>query len=260
MIPLLIAALSIEPCAVVHTRARIPALLVRRGLPAGDLEMGFITYVVPTPEGLLVVDPAVGASTPEHAARTPFWVRATLPDFSRAARLGDALKAEKVRAILVTHLHWDHASGAWDLPGWPPMFAPEADLAWAWSLPRDSPHRLALSWGVLQPFRLDGPPRDGFPSSRDLFGDGSVIALPLPGHTPGSVGYLVAGKYFFIGDAAWETGVDKAKIAAAFADEDAPAAAQSLARIETARRRHPEWLVLPAHDLQAARALPACRR
>lgn len=254
MIPLLIAALSIEPCAIVHARARMPALLVRRGMPAGDMEMGFITYVVPTPGGLLVIDPAVGAATPQHA---PFWLR--FVDFAHATRVGDVLNGEKVRAILVTHAHWDHVSGAWDLPG-PPLFASTRDLAWARSLPLDSPHRLVFLRGWLEPFTLDGLPREGFPASRDLFGDGSVIALSMSGHTPGSVGYLVRGKYLFIGDAAWELGAEKAKIAASFADEDAAEAARTLALIESARLRHPQWVVLPAHDLHAAAALPACAR
>ncbi len=257
MIAFLVAALTLDPCAIVHARARLPALLVRRGLPAGDVEMGFITYVVPTSAEWIVVDPAVGAGTPRHAQRAPLWVRAMLPDFSRVPSVGEVLRGAHLRAVLVTHLHWDHVSGAGDLPGLR-VFAPLDDLAWVGRLPAGSPHRAALAWRSIEPLWLDGPARDGFPASRDVFGDGSVIALPLRGHTPGSVGYLVHGRHFFIGDAAWELGAaGKAKIAA-MADEDAGEAARSLALIDAARRAHPEWVVLPAHDLRAAAALPAC--
>ena len=205
MIAFLVAALTLDPCAIVHARARLPALLVRRGLPAGDVEMGFITYVVPTSAGWIVVDPAVGAGTPQHAQRAPLWVRAMLPDFSRVPSVGEVLRGAHLRAVLVTHLHWDHVSGAGDLPGLR-VFAPLDDLAWVGRLPAGSPHRAALAWRSIEPLWLDGPARDGFPASRDVFGDGSVIALPLRGHTPGSVGYLVHGRHFFIGDAAWELG------------------------------------------------------
>ncbi len=137
--------------------------------------------------------------------------------------------------------------------------AAAADLEWVRRLPPDSAHRAPVDGRIIDGMRLDDGPREGFPASRDVFGDGSVIALLLSGHTPGSVGYLVRGKYFFIGDAAWELGpAGKAKIAAAFADEDAGEAARSLALIEAARRAHPEWIVLPAHDLRAAALLPAC--
>src|SRR6266851_486672 len=117
MIAFLVAALTLDPCAIVHARARLPALLVRRGLPAGDVEMGFITYVVPTSAEWIVVDPAVGAGTPRHAQRAPLWVRAMLPDFSRVPSVGEVLRGAHLRAVLVTHLHWDHVSGAGDLPG-----------------------------------------------------------------------------------------------------------------------------------------------
>src|SRR5437773_3108182 len=258
MIPFLVAALTLDPCAIVHARTRLPALLVRRGMPAGDAEMGFITYVVPDPGGLIVIDPAVSASTPEHAERLPLLTRVTLPDFSHAPRVGDVLGRIPVRAVLVTHLHWDHLSGAWDLTS-PRVMAAADDLEWARRLPPDSAHRAVLDGRIVEGMQLDGGPRDGFPASRDVFGDGSVIAFLLRGHTPGSVGYLVRGKYFFIGDAAWELGpAGKAKIAAALADEDAGEAARSLALIEEARSAHPEWIVLPAHDLRAAALLPAC--
>ena len=255
MIPILVAALSLDPCAIIHARTRLPALLVRRGLPAGDVEMGFITYVVPTASGLVVIDPAVGALTPEHADRAPFWVRATLPDFSRAPRVGEVLRGQPVRAVLVTHAHWDHLSGAWDLPG-ARVLVPSDDLTWVHRQPL---HDAVMPWRMISPLDLDGPPREGFPASRDVFHDGSIIALLLRGHTPGSTGYLVNGKYFFIGDAAWELGSSgKAKISAAFADEDPSEAARSLELILAARRAHPDWVVLPAHDRRAAAALPAC--
>src|SRR5438309_2193063 len=101
MTAVLLVALSLEPCAIVHAHTRLPAFLVRRGMPAGDAEMGFITYVVPTPLGLIVIDPAVGALTPEHAERAPLWVRATLPDFSRSPRAGDVLRGQPLRAVLL---------------------------------------------------------------------------------------------------------------------------------------------------------------
>ena len=40
---------------------------------------------------------------------------------------------------------------------------------------------------------FDGPPIGTFPSSYDLAGDGSLVLVPLPAHTPGHLGMLVRG-------------------------------------------------------------------
>jgi N-acyl homoserine lactone hydrolase len=44
---------------------------------------------------------------------------------------------------------------------------------------------LSAEWDV-------GLPLDEIESERDLFGDGRIVLIPLPGHTPGSMGALVA--------------------------------------------------------------------
>ena len=37
-----------------------------------------------------------------------------------------------------------------------------------------------------------GRPIDAIDGERDLFGDGRIVLVPLPGHTPGTTGALVA--------------------------------------------------------------------
>jgi len=64
-----------------------------------------------------------------------------------------------------------------------------------------------------QLFDFDGPPMLGFPASRAVTADGSIVALPTPGHSPGHTSYLVRrreGDALLAGDA-WLT---------AFIDED----------------------------------------
>jgi N-acyl homoserine lactone hydrolase len=47
-------------------------------------------------------------------------------------------------------------------------------------------------------------PVDEIKSQRDVFGDGRVVLLPLPGHTPGSIGALAqldrSGRFLLAGD------------------------------------------------------------
>ena len=40
---------------------------------------------------------------------------------------------------------------------------------------------------------LDGAPVGPFAGSYDLFGDGRLVIVPTPGHTPGHVGMIVRG-------------------------------------------------------------------
>src|SRR6185295_10079531 len=59
----------------------------------------------------------------------------------------------------------------------------------------------------LHAFDFPAAPYENFDRSFDLFGDASIVLVPLPGHTPGSIGMLVnlqSGKrFFFIGDLTW---------------------------------------------------------
>jgi glyoxylase-like metal-dependent hydrolase (beta-lactamase superfamily II) len=115
-----------------------------------------------------------------------------------------------IKRIVLSHAHWDHASGLEDFPG-AEVWVSEEELQFvqhaasgighAWqSQVRDKP----LAWRAL-PF--EAAPYEGFERSLDLYGDGSVVLVPLFGHTPGSVGMFVrvssGRRYFFVGDAVW---------------------------------------------------------
>lgn len=125
----------------------------------------------------------------------------------RVEQLG--FRPSEVDDILVTHLHWDHTGGMkalahanfwmdrteWDHAN---SFTPSEALRQGY-VPSDyralgpRVRRLELNDEV----HLEG----GF----DVFGDGSVQAVPLRGHSPGHTGYrfhLTDGrKIFFVGDA-----------------------------------------------------------
>jgi len=131
------------------------------------------------------------------------------PDDEAAAQLGRrGITADRVRWVVLSHLHTDHVGGLdafrhasvfvstveWDrarglagsmrgyLPKrWPPSIAPPL-----------------VDYGA-GPF---GPFRDAF----DLLGDGSLVLVPLPGHTAGHMGMVVTipgGRWLLAGDAAF---------------------------------------------------------
>ena len=50
----------------------------------------------------------------------------------------------------------------------------------------------AVAMGFLSHEWEVGPPLDELQGERDVFGDGTIVLIPLPGHTQGSIGALVA--------------------------------------------------------------------
>jgi glyoxylase-like metal-dependent hydrolase (beta-lactamase superfamily II) len=110
-------------------------------------------------------------------------------------------RLEDVRAVVVSHLHSDHIGGLTEIAS----HAPDADVhvsaeEWA-SLARPFPRargllidRIALPglrWHQVTFSPVGDPELYPFTAVHDLFGDGSLILLPTPGHTPGSVSLLV---------------------------------------------------------------------
>jgi len=90
-----------------------------------------------------------------------------------------------------------------------------------------------------------------FEAVLDVFGDGSVWALHVPGHTPGSTAYLVRtpdGPVLLVGDAShsawgWEHGVEPGTFSS-----DRPRSAESLARLRAFAAAHPAIEVRLGHQ------------
>jgi glyoxylase-like metal-dependent hydrolase (beta-lactamase superfamily II) len=126
------------------------------------------------------------------------------------------------------------------------------------------PHHFKRAKARLHAFDFSGPPVEGFPGSFDLFGDGAVVAVPLPGHTPGSTAFLVRGTggvtWLFSGDATYTLrGVElPAHKALRAYDSDLAALSASVARLHAFHRHRPDVKVVPAHDGAALAQLPAC--
>jgi glyoxylase-like metal-dependent hydrolase (beta-lactamase superfamily II) len=93
------------------------------------------------------------------------------------------LAPQEVRAVFITHLHWDHARGLGLFPQAQVFVgAPEVSSVFG---PRPDPARPWLRLGDGQTVTVAGIP---------------VQAIATPGHTAGSTAYLIAGRLLFSGD------------------------------------------------------------
>jgi N-acyl homoserine lactone hydrolase len=167
----------------------------------------------------------------------------------------------QVTRILITHAHYDHLGGATELAA--PVYVSSAEAAWMADQaahPTITPPSLVADVKPrLKVLAYDSGPYLGFDQSKDLYGDGTIVAVPLPGHTPGSQGvFLTLGqhKVFLIGDAAnileaAERGLPKSAPIRANTDFAPEIADSTTKRIADFHRAHPKVALVPAHDRTA---------
>ena len=109
--------------------------------------------------------------------------------------------------VLLTHIHYDHVGGLFDMPG-TEVWLTEADWSAAATETGAFPTRELSDIVRFQRVALEEKGVEqvlGRPAF-DVLGDGTIWYLSLPGHTPGSAAVLVRAEgdpWLFIGDTAW---------------------------------------------------------
>ena len=224
--------------------------------------------LVQHPKGTLLFDTGFGSTVGEQFKSTP-WLMQKTARFEKeptvAAQLAQANIAQSsLTGVVLTHAHWDHVSGLVDLPN-VPVFVPQAELDFINS--GNPATALAREIGTknYRVYAFDGGPYLGFEHSHDFFGDGSVVTVPAPGHTPGSIFAFIttsAGqRYVLIGDTAWQSeGVErpaeKPWASRALVDNDSDAVRRLLVRLHQLKQAMPDLIVVPAHDRRVWEKLP----
>lgn len=93
---------------------------------------------------------------------------------------------EKIKTIGISHNHFDHIGQAGEFPH-ARMLIGELDLAGF----RATPPAFGVEPALVKPW-LDGIARlETVSGDKDVFGDGSVVMVATPGHTPSSYSLLV---------------------------------------------------------------------
>ena len=109
----------------------------------------------------------------------------------------------------------------------------------------------------------------GFDKSFDIYADGSVVFVPAPGHTPGSIFAFIntsdGKRYVLIGDTAWQSeGIDhpaeKPWLSRSLVDNDPPKVRALLVRLHQLQSQFPDLIVVPAHDRRIWETLPQLKK
>ncbi|HMM68759.1 MAG TPA: hypothetical protein PKC03_17640, partial [Dokdonella sp.] len=108
----------------------------------------------------------------------------------------------------------------------------------------------------------------GYAQSFDVWGDGSIVVVPAPGHTPGSVVIFVnlpTVRYAFVGDVVWQSeGIERPAerpwISRHLVDFDASQVREQITRLAALHRKFPQIVMVPAHDARPTKAMPRLGR
>ncbi|MCY1337705.1 Metallo-beta-lactamase superfamily protein [compost metagenome] len=241
------------------------ALTVEGGEWTRKVKVNHVAVLIQHHAATLLFDTGLGRQVDQQFNEMPAWLR-PLMAYGPVRPARDQLDRDGIRVdrILLSHAHWDHVSGLADYPE-VPVWAPyeEIEFAEVSTPPAILPGQFAhgVSW---RPLTFDPTPFLGFDESLDLFGDASLVLVPLSGHSPGSVGLFLTladgRRFFFTGDASWRlagfTGPrEKFWLSRSQVDNDREATRAVLQRVHELLDREPNLTVVPAHDGEAQEAL-----
>ncbi|HEY8597560.1 MAG TPA: MBL fold metallo-hydrolase [Thermomicrobiales bacterium] len=189
------------------------------------------------------------------------------PRLAVAAQLGAfGLTVGDIRRIVVSHFHADHIAGLRDFPH-AELIASRA----AWDDARQRQGFRALLRGVIPALipddfaarailidRFDGPALPALGPTHDLFGDGSALLVPLPGHARGQLGLLARtdrGGLLLAADGCWlSRAYRERRPPPAFANliaDDPCALAATIDKLHDFALARPEVAILPTHCAEA---------
>ncbi|MFC4531793.1 MBL fold metallo-hydrolase [Sphaerisporangium dianthi] len=248
------------PTGTYETRA---ALAFRGGSFRDKRHFAASAVLVRHPEGDLLIDAGFGAGVAAHVAMLLRFVRAPYQVGRTVGEQLDAAGYDRggLLGVLLTHSHWDHASGLDSLRG-TPVWMNANERRYAAEDPDGKVFRHVSPGHPTHEYGFDGAPYLGFPSSHDVYGDGSVVVVLAGGHTAGSVIVFVTvppgERYAFIGDLTWQIDgirrrVERPWLLSRLADGDPGRLRQDLLRVIALDGL---MRIVPAHDLGSYDGIP----
>lgn len=247
---------------------RSAAMAYRGGSFSDPRDFAMTALLVKHPRGDLLIDTGFGRELPRQIQLMPFWFR-WLTKWTQATPAADQLEQAgydraSLRGILLTHAHWDHVSGVCDFAETPVLVSGVErsfvdNGGWITEVARSCPN------ARYEEYTFESGPYLGFAKSHDVYGDGSVVIVPAPGHTPGSVNVFLTlpngRRYALVGDLVWaREGITEREerpwLVRTIADLDEESVRAEILRMAAVSARLPELSIIPAHDARGFAEFP----
>ena len=171
--------------------------------------------------------------------------------------------ASDIRTAVISHLHFDHVGGIAQIPQadllvsareWAILSEPHPERDW---ILREHIEIPKAKWQQITFEPSDDPLFEGFDGIHDVAGDGSMILLPTPGHTPGSISMLVRREgwdpILLVGDLTYETALLEQDVVPGTGDKETLLA--SFEKVRRLKRRLPGLAIVASHDFRAEAAI-----
>lgn len=200
-----------------------------------------------------------------YARMTPVTLREDELAVSQLSERG--IRPHDVERVFISHFHADHVAALGDFPAAKYVYMPHA-----YGPVRDKHGFGALRHGVIPGLfpadfeeqsetvalsNLRKLPKEFRPFTHgvDLLGDGSIMAVELPGHATGQMGLILraadGGVYFLVGDACWLRGAfEEARLPHPIANllfSDPEAYKETVFDLAELHQKRPDIRIIPSH-------------
>jgi glyoxylase-like metal-dependent hydrolase (beta-lactamase superfamily II) len=246
---------------------RTSAFAYRGGAFSDPWDSTMTSVLVRHPRGDILIDTGLG-----RRIDTQFQLESpqlhAITKYNKLTPAADQLDAAgydrtSLRAILLTHAHWDHISGVADFPGVPVLLT-RAEREFI-PVGKNMGIARSISDADYQVYDFPSGPYLGFERSLDFYNDGSLVVVPAPGHTPGSViAFMVlpnGQRFAFVGDLAWQRESitereERPWLIRTNLEDDPSEVRDNLAHMNAVWQRFPKLILAPAHDARGFAELP----
>jgi glyoxylase-like metal-dependent hydrolase (beta-lactamase superfamily II) len=240
-----------------------------------NIQFPVLSVLIERDNGLVLFDTGIGTRIEEEMRPPIYWGNLFFHRCVMRTRFNpqhDALihqlqrlgfKPADVKNVIISHLHWDHAGGMRDFPH-AHFFIGRREWDFASNLSgiplfKNAFIKEQFCGADLDIELIETDPRKpfkNFPASYDLFGDGSMVLIDMPGHSTGLMGLYVTmpsgRRFLFSADTFYfqeglEQRMPKSKLMQSLVSEG-PEAGASIDRIYELMKSDPQLEIVGSHD------------
>ena len=219
----------ISSSAAIWRQGEDPESRIRFPIPA---------YLIETDTERILVDTGLNPAAVRDIAGH-YGPQAAMMELELEEDIAAQIDSSSLTKIVLTHLHFDHAGGLALMPPSVPIVVQRRE----WEGGHDDA-TIARNFFFPRDYALDGRRIELVDGDHDLLGDGSVLLLSTPGHTPGHQSIGIGGVVLGADVGHFAVTLDDLRFPA-FAD-DYDAQAGSAARLRAMRDEG--LTVIPGHD------------